>query len=814
MKASTKNPHVILFIAFILLLPALQLIAQKMRRYEGNYPKSAQRIAREFSGLSSLKAILHKSQKKLSTDLLQLIHPEFLPKANSLEAHASQMKRLNQFKAADMGKNQEERIGQGMVYVYVYLNSSSSTGAINGYAFEVTDRDEKNNLAVAWVKVNDLEKLAALEEVRAIRSVMPPIVRTGSATTQGDSIHQCDSVRTVYSQAGAGMNVGIISDGVDHRAAAQATSDLPADGSGLAVRSNAVGGDEGTAMLEIVHDMVPGAGLFFHDSGNNVAAFNSAIDDLISAGCNVVCDDIGWLLQPFYEDGTVASHVASVLSANDIIYVSAAGNAADAHYQGDFFPLSGSPTVHDFSAGQSGLSDLYVHLPLNGSVIAVLQWNDQFGASGNDYDMGLYSYDASGFVQVSTLVQNGNDDPLEFISYTAPSSGATNDYFLSVQLFSGVVKNLEVYIYTSGGGAFNYSNNIKPDDSIFGHPAVVGAIGVGAIPANDVGNDTIEDFSSQGPVTISYPASVVRNKPDVCGIDGVSVTGAGGFSNPFYGTSAAAPHVAAIAAQMWAQIPDSTGNQVRDKLLASAVDIGVAGADSVFGEGRADALKVFQDNISLANIKVYLEGPYDSTTNSMTTAINGNIPLSQPYSGAPWNYAGNESVLVIPIDVVDWVLVDLRTGTAANTKVVSRAGFIKNDGSIVDLDGTNLLSMPKGENDYYMVVHHRNHLSVMSAAAEALMGLSNPYDFTTGTSQFFGGDAALLETGAYGMYGGDGESDGDTDASDINLVWRPQNGTGWQYTKFGDYDMDGDIDASDINLVWRPNNGKGTQVPQ
>ncbi|MDZ7622863.1 MAG: S8 family serine peptidase [Ignavibacteriaceae bacterium] len=116
--------------------------------------------------------------------------------------------------------------------------------------------------------------------------------------------------------------------------------------------SNTDGGDEGTAMLEIVHDMVPGAELYFHDLGGNTVAFNSAIDDLITAGCDIICDDIGLgLLEPFYEDGTVASHINSVINANDIIYVSSAGNSGGSHYQGDFFPIPAQPTQHDFSEG-------------------------------------------------------------------------------------------------------------------------------------------------------------------------------------------------------------------------------------------------------------------------------------------------------------------------------------------------------------------------------------------------------------------------------------------------------------------------------
>jgi len=78
----------------------------------------------------------------------------------------------------------------------------------------------------------------------------------------------------------------------DNRADAQATGDLPADGAGLTVLHDVEDDDEETVMLEIVHDMVPNAELFFHDAGSNVIAFNPAIDALVSAGCRILCDDM------------------------------------------------------------------------------------------------------------------------------------------------------------------------------------------------------------------------------------------------------------------------------------------------------------------------------------------------------------------------------------------------------------------------------------------------------------------------------------------------------------------------------------------
>ena len=559
--------------------------------YESIYIKSSNKDDTDISSVYKVKSILQiidvksnltGAQKKLSTDLLQLLDSTFLPYGQDRETLETQMERLKQFRpASSVSPASDGRVAGDMVYVYIYLKPFAETRTIDPYVWEVTDRDEENRLAVAWVGVNDLETLASLEAVRTIRTVVPPILRAGPVTTEGDAIHRTCDVRTKYSESGAGVKVGIISDGVDNRAAAQNSGDLPAD---LTVLSNTQGGDEGTAMLEIVHDMVPDADLYFHDSGADVVAFNSAIDALVDAGCDVVCDDIGWSDEPFFEDGIIASHLNSVLASNDIVYVSSAGNAGQKHYQGDYY--NDGYNFHD--------DYLYVNVPNNGEVMVVLQWNDKFGSSGNDYDLLLINTADGTVLAGSWELQDGNDDPIEAFIYMN-TEGYTIDAEIDVSNYNGeaATKTLELYIYPHNG-ADVYSDNIDPADSIFGHPAVPGAIAAGAIDASDPGNDDIEDFSSQGPVTITYPSIVSRPKPDLSGIDGVAVTGAGGFPSPFYGTSAAAPHIAAIAAQLWGAFPDKTGNEIRSTLYSSAVDLGSAGYDNVYGHGRADAVEAYE----------------------------------------------------------------------------------------------------------------------------------------------------------------------------------------------------------------------------
>jgi hypothetical protein len=89
----------------------------------------------------------------------------------------------------------------------------------------------------------------------------------------------------------------------------------------------------------------------------------------------------------------------------------------------------------------------------------------------------------------------------------------------------------------------------------------------------------------------------------------------------------------------------------------------------------------------------------------------------------------SEVVASIPTNIVDWVLIELRTGTAASTTVARRAAFLRNDGIVVDLDGLSKVAFPEiNGGDYYIVIKHRNHLAIMSRLPVRLTGNSILYD--------------------------------------------------------------------------------------
>ena len=169
------------------------------------------------------------------------------------------------------------------------------------------------------------------------------------------------------------------------------------------------------------------------------------------------------------------------------------------------------------------------------------------------------------------------------------------------------------------------------------------------------------------------------------------------------------------------------------------------------------------DNPEL-QVRVLLEGAYDSLTNLMRTDINPGIPLNQPYYYPPWSYTGPENLSAVPSDMADWVLVELRN-TPTGPAVDRTAGILREDGMILDagLDGYIRFDGITAASPYYVVVYHRHHLPVMSNDPVMVPNLAlHDFSDTLNFPPFGTGKKALsrLETGVYGLINGDVNNDG------------------------------------------------------
>jgi len=475
--------------------------------------------------------------------------------------------------------------GEIQIYLKVTNTDATTQDELAARGARIVRFADDLKLIEAWILPDRVREVAAHPSVTSVRPVIPPVSSAGSVMTEGDAILGADRVRALGFD-GSGVKVGVISDDVDNGGAAVATGDLPQD---VVVLQRFSGqGDEGTAMLEIVHDIAPGADLYFYSGFNSSLDMRNGIYTLAAAGCKVIVDDVGHYDQPFYEDGFLAQAVDEV-AKHGVVYCSAAGNAGcrgdeagQKHYEYTYTPANGVRGLHAWDGVRD--SALAIVVDPGSTLIVNMQWDDPFGKSSNDYDLYLCADAAHTTVLESSRdEQSGTQNPREDLSWSNTSVSQQTVY-LVVNLWSGQARRLGLYV--RGAKSMEW---FVQSGSIFGHPAALGAIAVGAIDADNPG--TIAKYSSRGPVHIAYPVPQTRGAPDVVGVAGVHITGAGNFSNPFYGTSAAAPHVAAVAALIRGVNPLWTPEQVRSALTSSALDMGDQGPDFVYGYGRVHAVE-------------------------------------------------------------------------------------------------------------------------------------------------------------------------------------------------------------------------------
>jgi hypothetical protein len=231
-----------------------------------------------------------------------------------------------------------------------------------------------------------------------------------------------------------------------------------------------------------------------------------------------------------------------------------------------------------------------------------------------------------------------------------------------------------------------------------------------------------------------------------------------------------------------------------------------------FDIGAYEYVDTVLNQINL-NIRIFLQGPFNNGEMNTSLSALGLLPQAQPFNGEPWNYNGLETISnnVSP-DIVDWMLIEIRSGVAASSVVYKRACLLKKNGDLVSLDGVTPLSVTLPQGNYYVILRHRNHLAVMSSIPVPFSSPSVNYDFTNSPSKAYGLNPVFdLGNNMYGMVSGDGDASGGVGSNDLNGVWRVQNGN-VGYLK-GDFNLSGGVSSSDRNSHWRANNGRVSQVP-
>jgi hypothetical protein len=601
----------------------------------------------------------------------------------------------------------------------------------------------------ALLPITMIEQAKELPFVRYIRLPDYAIGNTGSVDSQGDGILQADTARSQFDVDGTGIRVGVISDGIGGIFATGCTTcgpisnnpspitlgDLPnasgtrnsngilvaVSGGIIATSFNSDGnleeclspcdttsgkGAEGTAMLEIVHDLAPGAQLYFAN-GDSAMNFEQAVD-FLGANTDIAVTDISYFTPPF--DGTNPVSMSTVDALNNATnpirgFFVSAGNFAQNHYQGlyadsgmdgtsitgqagDLHVFQGVPpnpqpppsaTTDNENFGPT-VFDPIIIVPPSEEIEIYLAWNDPTGESDNNYDLFLVPLNCSGSkdnlplppctiagppVMSSTNPQTGSQDPTQSLAWPNMTGSA-----VALGIVIQNVKNLaaartfDLFVHgygdkqSSPNHNFNtVSGSVPAVGDSGGLPMMASVITVGAIDESlcaspDNCSGPVELFSSQGP-TQTTPQAPARTKPDLMAVDKVCVTGAGGFGNGpamdcppsqpstytpqvFGGTSAAVPHVGAIAALGLEAAPcllsgaanpavASTARiSLETQLFTNAVPLPVVSEplpNNVEGNGLVDALSLVMSMLPTATAG-------SSQTVNATSSVGAAVVLS------------------------------------------------------------------------------------------------------------------------------------------------------------------------------------------
>ena len=514
------------------------------------------------------------------------------------------------------------------------------------------------------VTPNDLSAVASVPGVRAIWQARRPILygvgegscEGGSVISEGLGQLRVGEAREAFDLRGSGITIGVLSDSYDAATGSVVTNaqqdvasnDLP----GLAnscsdqqlpvdvlqdfapSRPGDEAGDEGRAMLQILHDLAPHAQLAFATAFESEESFARNIEALAApeseggAEADVIVDDVGYLEEPFFQDGPVAAAIDKVTSEG-VTYLTAAANdnlfdssgheiaswEAPEYRDSGACPaavaaLGGFNGSHcmDFNPGAGTDRTFGITVEPGETLSLDLQWAEPWNGVFTDLDAILLSA-SGGKVLAGSAEANsgpqGTQRPVEIVQWTNEAK-TSETVQLVVNRFSGLSPRLKFILMENGGGvsATEYPVSGGGDvvgPSIAGHAGAASATSVAAVPFNN--SAKVERYSSRGPVThyfgpvegltpalpLGLPEEVA--KPDLAATDCGATTFFAFLSGGtwrFCGTSAAAPHAAAVAALLRQAKPTLPEQQVRNALTGTASPVGSFGPNAA-GAGLVNA---------------------------------------------------------------------------------------------------------------------------------------------------------------------------------------------------------------------------------
>jgi len=553
-------------------------------------------------------------------------------------------------------------------YVTVDVVARNGTSALESDLRRLGARDVASfrSLVSARVPIDRISELAALSSLRGARlaraakpqrtasepapkggDASAPAPFVGTIDSQGDEAMNTDDVRSNFGVDGAGTTIGVLSDSYDNSNVASTTAsddtasgDLPPFDRITVLDDEVSGIDEGRAMMQLIYDVAPGTDLSFHTAAKGQANFATAILELADDGADVIVDDIFYFAEPFFQDGVIAQAVDQA-AAQGVPYFSAAGNAARQSYASTSFPTitvnqNDDTPVYDFDPSTSTDTFQTVTVPVDGDVTLSFQWDDPFFsvtgdtsfAADTDIDIYLLDKQASDTLSASTLSNIAFGDPVEVFAFSngggvdADSNTVPDTTFqIKIEKFAGPDPGRIKYFWS---GAMTVEEYDTESPTSVGHSIAGGGAGVAAAfyqntPEFGTSPPQPEGFTSLGGVPILFnvdgtrkSSPEIRDQPRVTAPDGTNTTffipgeDPEGDSFPnFFGTSAAAPHAAAVAALQLQANPGQSPTDVYNGLANGAVDMtSTSGFDFLTGAGLIDASQTITSTAGEPNVEV------------------------------------------------------------------------------------------------------------------------------------------------------------------------------------------------------------------
>ena len=535
--------------------------------------------------------------------------------------------------------------------------------------------------------------------------------RTSYEIDVADQALQANVVRQTMTTAsgapiiGTGITIGIMSDSfnatiggvVDPADTAAQQGYLPetaGDTSAVTIlKDSTLSGveNEGLAMAELVHQIAPGAAIDFYTAEGGQNSFAQGVTALVQAGANIIVDDWSFSNIPFYQvAGPVDTAVENAVSAG-VDYFTAASNFGDSYYESTWQPIATQLVLpsgtQDVAAQQFSNGTALQAITVPGSIATSieLQWNAAWPAPGTSTPdplaMALYTTSGS-LVAVSVQVSDPLDGygTLPEIALRIPTTAIATQYDLAIyQIGTASVSQFKYILFGSPGtvavasGTLDQDGTVSAQDpggtiddpaagqgsgNVHGQELVPDVNTVGAAywatsPAFSGAPNWTEHFSSVGPGQLLFDQNgnllatpEPAGKVDFVAPDGIQ-TSVPNFQ-AFFGTSAAAPDAAAVAALMLQANPDLTTAQITSLLEQSAIDMGLPTANQ--GAGLIQATTAVQLALDEA-VPCFVTGTQISTTRGETPVEQlavGDYVLTQRGDARPVVWIGIGRVLATP----------------------------------------------------------------------------------------------------------------------------------------------------------------------